>query len=444
MKRSTIDLLAYYGQSTEQTPVVLPDGYVRLDYIECTGEQYLVLPVKPYLSWRIRGEFMLHRLDRSQFLWACRKAVGTWPYFSIPYLTGQGFRVDYGNTTYQTSTSPAVDSKFTIEQNRNNCYYNGSLINTADSASSQVDSYIIIGAANSTSVPIDYYMEGRIYVLKVWDDNGVPVADLIPGLRLSDFKPGMYDGVSGQFLTNQGTGADFRYLSAADYVQDGLVGMWDGIENAGYKQHAQDAQTWTDLAGGIGAGTLLAGTRTWTPYGLSVVGSVDRWAMPINAWFNNRNACTVETAIVTTGWYNQKGSNRILTNSESGGIIMFYNAGTSVYMAQRYAGSGYATASFSLSRMNSPLTMSLVTDASSISMGLDGEIKSTSALSGANRNGSKKLALAYEPNYNGDPSDYATYGAMSGLYNSIRLYSKALTAAELAQNYAVDKYRFVH
>ena len=38
--------------------------------------------------------------------------------------------------------------------------------------------------------------------------------------------------------------------TAKDYVQDGLVAMWDGIENAGWGVHDLSATTWVNLAGG--------------------------------------------------------------------------------------------------------------------------------------------------------------------------------------------------
>lgn len=38
-------------------------------------------------------------------------------------------------------------------------------------------------------------------------------------------------------------------LSAKSYVQDGLVAMWDGIENAGWGVHDAAATTWADLTG---------------------------------------------------------------------------------------------------------------------------------------------------------------------------------------------------
>lgn len=40
--------------------------------------------------------------------------------------------------------------------------------------------------------------------------------------------------------------------TAKDYVQDGLIAMWDGIENAGLGRHDTNATTWKDLIGGVG------------------------------------------------------------------------------------------------------------------------------------------------------------------------------------------------
>ena len=40
-----------------------------------------------------------------------------------------------------------------------------------------------------------------------------------------------------------------RTPTAKDYVQDGLIAMWDGIENAGWGTHDASATTWKDLVG---------------------------------------------------------------------------------------------------------------------------------------------------------------------------------------------------
>ena len=39
-------------------------------------------------------------------------------------------------------------------------------------------------------------------------------------------------------------------ISAKSYVQNGLVALWDGIENVGYGVHNSNSATWVDLVGG--------------------------------------------------------------------------------------------------------------------------------------------------------------------------------------------------
>ena len=61
--------------------------------------------------------------------------------------------------------------------------------------------------------------------------------------------------------------------TASDYIQDGLVAMWDGIENAGLGVHDANATVWTDLTGNGWDLTLLSGAINdgrfiWNPDGL--------------------------------------------------------------------------------------------------------------------------------------------------------------------------------
>lgn len=52
--------------------------------------------------------------------------------------------------------------------------------------------------------------------------------------------------------------------TARDYVQDGLVAMWDGIENAGWGVHDSDITIWKDLIGGMGDATIGRNLITFT------------------------------------------------------------------------------------------------------------------------------------------------------------------------------------
>lgn len=62
--------------------------------------------------------------------------------------------------------------------------------------------------------------------------------------------------------------------TARDYVQNGLVAMWDGIENAGYGVHDNSLAYWYDLAREDGGGTAVrvasADGSSWNELGLLI------------------------------------------------------------------------------------------------------------------------------------------------------------------------------
>ena len=45
----------------------------------------------------------------------------------------------------------------------------------------------------------------QLYGCKIWDDD-ILVRNFVPCYRVSDNKPGLYDLVNDEFLTNSGTG----------------------------------------------------------------------------------------------------------------------------------------------------------------------------------------------------------------------------------------------
>jgi hypothetical protein len=53
-----------------------------------------------------------------------------------------------------------------------------------------------------------------------------------------------------------------RTPTAKDYVQDGLIAMWDGIENAGGGKHDPNATLWKDLIGDCDC-AVVNGPATW-------------------------------------------------------------------------------------------------------------------------------------------------------------------------------------
>ena len=68
------------------------------------------------------------------------------------------------------------------------------------------------------------------------------------------------------------TDPDYSDATAADYVQEGLIAHWDGIENAGYGIHDPLATTWVDLSGNFPS-VIGVGECRWT--GLSLLNDSD-------------------------------------------------------------------------------------------------------------------------------------------------------------------------
>ena len=58
--------------------------------------------------------------------------------------------------------------------------------------------------------------------------------------------------------------------ASSDYVQDGLLVQWDGIDNAGTGVHNPNATTWKNLAGG-GYDLTLTNSATWNAEGRALV-----------------------------------------------------------------------------------------------------------------------------------------------------------------------------
>ena len=99
---------------------------------------------------------------------------------------------------------------------------------------------------------------GRFFYLIVSDQEGNEVAHLVPVRKEATGEVGFYDTVRNDFYGNEGGGSLWapgvivvkpEQQTASQYVQDGLVAQWDGIENAGAGLHDDKTNVWTDLTG---------------------------------------------------------------------------------------------------------------------------------------------------------------------------------------------------
>ncbi len=66
----------------------------------------------------------------------------------------------------------------------------------------------------------------------------------IAGILAAQSAPGVMIGLRGSMMVKRGE------LTAKSYVQDGLIAMWDGIENAGWGTHSKDTNDFLELVSG--------------------------------------------------------------------------------------------------------------------------------------------------------------------------------------------------
>lgn len=221
-------------------------------------------------------------------------------------------------------------------------------------------------------------------------------------------------------------------LSAKSYVQDGLVAMWDGIENAGYGVHDPNATVWKDLCNNGYDATILPRISIGESYCASLEGGANTSICPTNKWMDY--VVTIEVV----------GSNPDITKSTcfcGGNVDHENNVGANikgigigndaVWVGKinniQYGVNGYRLENNKIYSISSAWsTDGLVS--------INGETfpKTTRALAYWNAGGNVSLLGTGYTGYIYNPS--TVYCA--------RLYSRALTASEIAANYAVDKARF--
>lgn len=236
-------------------------------------------------------------------------------------------------------------------------------------------------------------------------------------------------------LGKMGVGATLMSAAktARDYVQDGLIAMWDGIENAGWGTHDANATVWKDLVGGLGDLTLSGG------YAILGAG-VD---------FDGISGIATGPKLGPNSGYSGIHIEFCLTPKSAGrfGGCGFTLAGAYQYRPSILVDSNlFVTALITGETYNTgivPCTRNSMTISAGGSNGsfltaLNGEIKAN--FTDSNQHFDKSINYFRVGGYGSAENTVGRYEAEIG--HCIRLYSRALTASEIAANYAIDKERF--
>lgn len=209
-----------------------------------------------------------------------------------------------------------------------------------------------------------------------------------------------------------------------------LIAMWDGIENAGWGVHDPNATTWKDLSGNGEDITLRSGAY-WSLDCLcqdTQHGSFGSWHQALD------------------GYRQIEGVFRNDSPTDAGGtngrvcLVSFHN-----YAPYDFQFGIYQGLRFGNYVGNAPiLPMNTIYEKMAFSFAINDAVSQPAPIA-AYKNGllSQAVGVAYYgASGTGLGGGANNARAMSGAVFNLRLYSRNLTAAEIAANYAVDKARF--
>jgi hypothetical protein len=225
------------------------------------------------------------------------------------------------------------------------------------------------------------------------------------------------------------------------YVQDGLIGHWDGVENAGLWTHDSSATIWKDVSGNGYDATQRVTSAGWNWIEDAYVGTERNnhgFLLPAaihTALKNNITGHTIEvvfkpsasaisskTRSTIFGQYLSSGMNMEFSPHKTGYFRVYYNAAPDVDTTAWKSNSGR-------------MTCAVVCNGSNCILYEDGSAKKTAAQPAASTISAKQFVIGGE--------HYRANMSILGELCAVRIYSRALTAAEIAENHTVDVTRFV-
>lgn len=201
------------------------------------------------------------------------------------------------------------------------------------------------------------------------------------------------------------------------YVTDGLIAMWDGEWNAGWGVHDANATTWKDLSGNGYDFAIPSSGVSFSGNSITLSATSLSTSLPELARPSFSIECVAESTGSRGAWVWMKNPSSVvgaLVGWQGTGVCYFPWINIGRLGDQRLASAGLTWE-----------TQKQVLYKNASEIASTAEVVSTSNV----------LASIYIGEYNG-----AKKATM--ICYSIRLYSRTLTAAEIATNYAVDKARF--
>ena len=223
-------------------------------------------------------------------------------------------------------------------------------------------------------------------------------------------------------------------VTAKNYVQDGLIHMYDGLENTGYGTHDSTTATWRDLAGSGGGMDLSCTNVSWGDDHASFSGN--GYAINNSQWVI-ADGKTLECCYMTSSPGPFELVNVSVSDNKTAGyyrlVVRMTNNNNNplVYFANGRNYSAYTR--YRQGDASSGATISVRADKNAIVDAFFNASAMTAYGADYNIDGSQGICIG---------GANATTRLYTGRVYCVRLYSRKLSTEELQANDAVDKIRF--
>lgn len=202
----------YTNQGTGEFSYPIDEKYTPVEYLESTGTQYIDTGIKLNQNSRVKIKYQYsagtstarvfgdaHNNSKG---WILTTQNGT-PNTKIQTLYGDAWKPQANEPQSIIPSTNIVE----FERNGVNQYVNNNLYYTNPSSNFETTSTAIVFGAYYMSLSLSSI---KLYELWIWEDGTNISRHFQPCYRKSDNKPGLYDTVTKEFYTNQGTG-EFLY-----------------------------------------------------------------------------------------------------------------------------------------------------------------------------------------------------------------------------------------
>ena len=241
---------SFFGNSgtgrffTPQLP--LPDGYVRAEYIQSSGSQYINTGFTPNGNSRIVMDCMPLSYSSTFCFYCARSAVSaTVSNSNTLFYVSNTYRSDYYGTSKSTSGCYTANKRIIVDNNKGSIKIGDSYtVSFTNVSTSSPMPWILMASAiytNSAINTFDNYASMRLYSCQIYN-NGIIARYFIPCVS-PDGIAGLYDLVYDRFYKPYGTGTVEAYVYSPSI---GHINI-DEINNTIVSSYANIGGAWKNV-----------------------------------------------------------------------------------------------------------------------------------------------------------------------------------------------------